>query len=94
LLAVRTQAESGGQEGEEQFGLFGGSATGVGVDLGLAERIATGGEESGSASIGEEAVVADADEAFRKNVEQEAARELLKRKRERSRPSAAVVLEA
>jgi hypothetical protein len=32
LLAVRTQAESGGQEGEEQFGLFGGSATGVGVD--------------------------------------------------------------
>jgi hypothetical protein len=77
LLAVRTQAESGGQEGEEQFGLFGGSATGVGVDLGLAERIAARGEEPRSASIGEDAVVADADEALREDVEQEAARELL-----------------
>lgn len=51
------------------------------------------GEQSSAGAVGQEAVVADADEALGKDVEQEAADELLKRKRQNSRPPATVVLE-
>ncbi len=67
---------------------------GIGGDLGLAERGPAGGEESRAASVGEEAAIADADEALREDVEQEAPRELREGKRERSSPAVAVVLEA
>jgi hypothetical protein len=94
LSAVRAQAQAGRQEVEERLAVVGVLGGELGGELWRAERIATGGEESGSASIGEEAVVADADEAFRKNVEQEAARELGQRERKGPSSSAAVVLEA
>ena len=93
-LAARTQAETGGQQGEVHLAGFRVHGIGTGGDLGLAERSAAGGEESRAASMGEEAIVADADEALGEDVEEEATRELLKGERERSSPSAAVVLEA
>ena len=91
---MRTQAETGGQQGEVHLAVLSVCGKRIGSDIGLAERGAAGGEEPGAASIGEEAVIADADEALREDVEQEATRELLRGERERSSTSAAVVLEA
>jgi len=45
---------------------------GLGGEIRLAESAAAGDEESRAASMGEEAVVADANEALRKDVQQEA----------------------
>ena len=97
MLAVRAQAQTGGQEIEEHLVVFGLLGIGIGGDLGdlgLAERAPAGSEESRPASMGEEAVVADAYEALGKDVEQEATRELPKGERERSSAPAAVVFEA
>jgi hypothetical protein len=51
-------------------------------------------EQPGAGAVGEEAVVADADEALGQHVEQEAADEFGKGEGQSSRPTAAVVFEA
>lgn len=93
-MAVWTQAQAGRQEVGDHLAVLREFGLGAGGGVGLVERGPAGGEESRAASVGEEAVVADADEAFREDVEQEATRELRKRKREGSSSVAAVVLEA
>jgi hypothetical protein len=94
--AVGTGPQAGGQEVGEEAGVgvgglrFGGDAT----SGRLTQGVATAGEELGAAAVGEEPVVADAHEALRQDVEQEASNKLLKRKREGSRSAATVVLVA
>lgn len=94
LLAVRAEVQTRGQDVEEHLAVFSVFGIGIGGDHGLAESAATGGEEPRAASVGEEAVVADAYEALGEDVEQEAPREVPKGERERSSAPAAVVLEA
>jgi hypothetical protein len=91
---VRAQAQTGGQEIEEHLVVFGLLGIGIGGEFRLAERTPTGCEEPRPASMGEEAVVADAYEALGEDVEQEATCELPKGERERSSAPATVVLEA
>ena len=66
----------------------------VGEPAFLIECFAAAGEESSAGAVGQEAVVADADEALGEDVEQETPDELGKGKRQSSRSTAAVVLEA
>ncbi len=60
----------------------------------LSDGITTAGEESSASAVGEKAVVADADEATGKDVEEEATDELGQGEREGSGATAAVVLVA
>ena len=69
-----------------------GMPTGVGV--GLAKGEAAAGQEADLRGMGEESVVADADEAFGEDVEKEAATELAEGKGEGPGPSATIVLVA
>jgi hypothetical protein len=67
---------------------------GLGGGRDRAEGASAAREPAGAGAVGEEAVVADADEALREGVEEEAAHELGKRKGERTSSLAAVVLVA
>lgn len=94
---VRTLAEAEGQKLEEEIVAF--AALGLSPErrllgrlLGLAERDAAARELALAAGVGEEPVVADANEALREDVEQEPATELGKRERERPGAATAVVL--
>ena len=66
----------------------------LGDGVALSERLSTACEKAYAHAVGEEAVVADADEAFGEDVEQEASDELGKRQAQGSRSTAAIVLEA
>ena len=92
--AVGTQTQTAGQEIEEQLIVFSLLRVRLGDRLRLTESVPAAREESGAGSVGEKAVVTDSDKALGEDVEEEAADELLKRKRQRSDPMAAVVLES
>ena len=62
--------------------------------LRLAESAPAAGEQSCSAAVGEEAIVADTDEALGEDVQEEAASELSEREREGPGPATPVVLVA
>ena len=66
----------------------------MGVRVGLAKGEAAAGQEAGPTGMGEESVVADADEAFGEDVEKEAATELAEGKGEGPGSSATIVLVA
>jgi hypothetical protein len=91
---VGTAAQPAGEEVGREFVVL----RVLGVQLGgwrhAVERALAAGEQPGAGSVGEEAVVADADEALREDVEEEAADELRQRKGEGSHSPAAVVLVA
>ena len=91
--AVGTQTQAGGQQIEEPLTVV--SVLGVrpGGRLRLAESVPAAGEKLGPGSVGQEAVVTDADKALGDDVEEEAADELMKMKGQRSDPMAAVILE-
>jgi len=92
--AVGTQTQTAGQESEEQLIVFSLLRVRLSDRPRLTESVPAAREESGAGSVGEKAVVADSDKALGENVKEEAADELLKRKRQRSDPTAAVILEA
>jgi hypothetical protein len=94
LLAVRAQTEAVGQEIQEVLAEAGVLGTSIRVPAFLVESTPARREHPGAGAVGEEAVVADADEALGQHVEQEAADELGKGEGQSSRPTAAVVLEA
>ena len=91
--AVGTQTQTAGQEIEEQFTVSSVLGVWLGDRLRLTESVPAAREESGAGSVGEKAVVADSDEALGEDVKEEATYELLKRKRQSSDPTAAVILE-
>jgi hypothetical protein len=94
LLAVRAQAEAVGQEIQEVLAEAGVLGTSIRASTFLVESTPAGREHPGAGTVGEEAVVADADEAPGQHVEQEAPDELGKGEGQSSRPMAAVVFEA
>ena len=94
MLAVGAEAHPVGQEIEEELVALTAPGLLPGVDLTRTEGVTAAGEESGAAAVGKEAEVTDPDEPARKDVEQEAAGELLEREGEGSGPPAPVVFEA
>lgn len=93
LLTVGTESETLGQEIEEAVGVFPELGAHLADRALVVEGLPAGGEQSSAEAVGQEAVVADADKALGEDVEQEAADELVKGKRQGSRPTAAVVFE-
>jgi hypothetical protein len=85
---------AGQEEIEERLTVFSVHGAWLGHRLRLTESIPAAREESGAGSVGKKAVVTDPDEALGEDVKEEAADELLKRKRQRSGATTAVILEA
>jgi hypothetical protein len=91
---MKAQTQTLGQEIEEALVVITQLGARVGDSVSLIERLAAAGEESSAGAVGQEAVVADADEALGEDVKQETPDELGNGQAQGSRSTTAVVLEA
>lgn len=94
FLAVGAETQPRRQEMEEPFTVLGVLGFRLGEGLRLTESGPAAGEESGPATVGQKAVVADPDEALGEDMEEEAATELTKGERLGPGPAGSVVLVA